>query len=69
MRKYFIVLLVLVLLGIVGCDDIDCAIDPVECEFWGISPIATPTPTPDIDTIQQDVDNWLDDYLSKGKLW
>ena len=73
MKKYFIIIGFVVFGGIfAGCNPVEYNLycsgqNKDNCDLMGFSPIATPTP--DIDTIQQNVDDWLDDYLSRGKLW
>lgn len=66
MKKLGVILLVVLGLALIGCTEEELQ----EAEFWGfgISPVATPTPTPDLDKIQSDVDDWLNDYLS-NPLW
>ena len=64
MKKLTIILLAIFGLVLVGCTEDELK----EWDFfWGISPVATPTP--DVETAQSNLDNWLDKYLDAGKLW
>ena len=46
-----------------------CTVDELfEAEYWGFySPVATPAP--DIEKVENNLNDWLRDYREKGKLW
>ena len=64
MKKFTFFMMVFCAVILIGCTEDELK----EWDFfWGISPVATPTP--DVEVVQGNLDNWLDKYLDAGKLW